>query len=807
MQLAAGTRLGTYEIVDLLGAGGMGEVYRARDVRLGRLVALKVLSSCSTRDPQFTQRFEEEARSACVLNHPNIVTIYGVGEDADAAFIAMELVEGRTLRDAMAGRALPVKEAIDIAAQLAEALAAAHEAGIVHRDLKPENVMMTPDGVAKVLDFGLAKRQAGIATAGGGSDETRMMLTQEGAILGTVGYMSPEQAAGQPAGPASDQFAFGLVLYEMLAGRRAFDRPTIVETLHAIMRDEPPPLTSAPAASAALLPVLARCLAKNPAERYASTRDLALEMGHLRDRSRVPAGLSALTTDPRPARMTRRHAIWIGVAALAVAAGLTAWRWPHAPASPGDTGIRTLAVLPFDNVGRDAEVEYLCDGITESLIRRISRLKAFSVKSRSAVFNFKGQHPDPQAAGGQLAVQAILTGTVSRQGPLLHITAELVDVRTGNVLWSSKAYDRPAASLLTVQDDIATAIVDQGLRAQLTGEDRSRLAQRPTDNPDAYEQFLRGRQLEQQKTQEGYLKARALFQSAVKLDPNFALAFVALAGTYGVTAVDGYEPPAEAWPKAREAAERALELDPELADAKLALLGEFFFFKWRWAAAEAQGEDAMRARGAVESDLLIPYALERWALGDPEKGVVIAKRARDLDPLSPALTVTYADFLLKARRLEEARAIYQQVIKEHDDESGAYFGLAEVRRTQKRFDEAIAALRRGHELVGQELPEEVLRNARGEPGYWALERAAVRQQLDQAEQQVKAGSYVSSMDLARLHALLGDKERALSYFPAAFAERAPGLVFLNVDRAWEGLRDDPRFRDAVKRVGLPEIRR
>ncbi|MEP6783721.1 MAG: serine/threonine-protein kinase, partial [Acidobacteriota bacterium] len=494
MRLAPGHRLGNYEVIGALGAGGMGEVYEARDLRLGRKVALKVLGSESL-DPISVRRLEQEARAASVLNHPNIVTIYGVGEEGDNTFIAMEFVQGTTLRVAMTASTLPIERTLDIAVQLSEAMAAAHAAGIVHRDLKPENVILTPDGVAKVLDFGLARRRAvddnDETTAP--RAETIAPLTNVGVIVGTVGYMSPEQAAGKPVGPQSDQFSFGIILYEMLSGMRPFRRATEMETLAAIINLPPEPVQSLNACVPDPLGRLVdRLLAKSPSDRFEHTRDLASHLRQMRSQSNLayldqPAAASAPT-----ARMEggvpRRYAIWIGGAAItaAVAAAVTWARWPAA------SGEHSLAVLPFGNGGATPESEYLSDGITESLIERVSRVPSIKVKARSTVFAFKGKAIDPLAIGKQLSADAILTGTITQRGERIAVSVELVDVATGTRMWG-QTYDRAASDLLPLQDEIATAVVNEGFKLHPNRVAANELTRKPTDDPEAYEFYLRAR--------------------------------------------------------------------------------------------------------------------------------------------------------------------------------------------------------------------------------------------------------------------------------------------------------------------------
>ena len=773
----------------------MGEVYRARDLKLGREVALKVLAASFASDPGYLRRFEDEARSASVLNHPNIVTIYGAGEDGAIAFIAMELIQGRTLRELCAGGSRPLNSVIDIAVQLADALAAAHASGIVHRDLKPENVMVTPDGLVKVLDFGLARRHVALLAAQHDHLATQAALTHAGAILGTVGYMSPEQAAGRMAGPASDQFSFGVIVYELLCGQKAFARPTAVEALSAIIREQPVAIQSLNAGvPAPLQQVVERCLAKDPAARYASTRDLAVRLREIRDQW-DDAAQTARVARPAAVGVTRRRAIGIGSAAIAaVAAGASAWRlWPQA------SGIRSLAVLPFVNASADEDSEYLSDGITEDLIQRIGRLPSLRVMARSTVFNFKGKPVDPRGVGRQLGVTAILTGRVTRRAARVTISAELVEVESGAQLWSN-TYDRAAADILPMQGEIARAIVDEGIRLRLSGDERRQLVRRPTDDGEAYELYLRARHLNDRETEDDYLKARDLLRAAVARDSKFSLAYIALATTYQVMAVDGYERPTEAFPQAIKFTEQTLALEPELPEGHAAAADNAFFFTWDWPTAEREWSRARELRGSeLEPEQLMPYAFERWAVGRTDEALELARRARTIDPVSPMFTVREADYLVYAGQIDAALNLYEKAIRDEPADPRAYFGLEEARRTQGRFDDAIEARRRGMTAAGDSSLRDVLVSARGEQGYREVTNATARLQLRALRERV-ATAYVSPLDFARAHAQLGEADQAFSYFDAAFADRAPGLVFLKVDRAWEPIRADPRFAAAVQRV-------
>jgi serine/threonine protein kinase len=764
----SGRRIAEYDILDLLGAGGMGEVYRARDRRLGREVAFKVLEPTIAADPAYRLRFEHEAQSASALNHPNIVTIYSVAEADDVTFITMELVQGQTLRHLMAAP-LPLATVIDVSVQLAAGLTAAHALGIVHRDLKPENIMLTPDGLVKVLDFGVAKRE-GFSLDWGGT-------------VGTLAYMSPEQALGRPAGPASDQFAFGTVLYEMLTGHHAFLRESRTETLEAIVSVEPRPMQKRnPRVPAAVRQIVARCLAKQPEARYANTRDLELALRKVRDDiSRWP---------------TRRQLLWIGAgtAAATIAGGTTWMLWPP----------HTLAVLPFVNAGHNKDADYLCLGLTHTLIARMNHLP-LAVKSFSLVSNFAKSQSDPRAVGRQLGVEKIVGGDVTAEGGRLVVRAELVDVATGTSIWKQR-YDRMTVGFFKLWDELATAIVDDGLHLRLTRDERRELLSRPTDNVEAFDLYLQARRFQFGVTEEDFLAARPLLQAAVEKDARFAEAWLMLAGNYWNCVLENYMPPADGWPQVDRCLDRAAALGPRLAASSVGRATKSFYADWNWAAADRWWRIAESAPDRdIVPEALATHALAAWALGDVRQALRLVGRARIIDPMTPMFVLHEASYLLYAGQAEEAAARCLTVINTHPDESTAYFTLAEVRRAQGRFDDAIAARRTAHALRDDSDDEldAALTGAAGKEGYLRIERTAVeRLELRTLERRARL-AYASPIDFARAYAQLGDEERAFEYLDQALAERSPALVFLNVDRAWENIRFENRFVAAVRRVGLP----
>jgi serine/threonine-protein kinase len=787
----AGTLVGRqihgYDVRALLGAGGMGEVYLARDLRLGRDVALKILARSVANDPAYVRRFEDEARSASVLNHPNIVTIYGVGEDGDISYIAMERVNGRTLREIIASADLAIPAVLDLAVQLADALAVAHNNGIVHRDLKPDNVMVTPEGRLKVLDFGIAKREGAlesaptmIASGAGAIGETVV-----GTIIGTVGYMSPEQATGRRATASSDQFSFGAILYELLTGKRAFQRGSRSDTLEAIKRDPPAPIETINAnVTAPLRRLVARCLEKDPAARYPRTADLAADLREVRERI-VNGGLS------------RRQVIWLGTAAAVAAAtagGVGWWFWPHGPR------VRSLALLPFENTEKDPDVDHLCAGLADNLILRIGVLPSIRVMPTTLVANFTNSGLDPKAFARRVGADSVLTGSITRRNGELTIAASLVETGTGKQLWSN-SYTRAAATdLQLVRDAIATEIVNDGIRLQLSEDDRNRLVRHATNNAEAFELYLRGAYAHEHFTPEDNARAKELFQKAIALDSTFALAYAALAATYSTGVIDGDISPAEGWHACNDAVRDAIKRDPELPDAYAEAAGYEFFYNWAWEKADEQWGLAMRQRSA---EMYLPVrtgrALQQWALGRTGDAVRIIREIRTLDPLSPTYILKEGFFLRQDGQLDEAASTFERVLRavapESREAAKATSGLAEVRRDQGRFDEAIALLRT--------LDPGIATTARGADGYRGILSNGARGELEDLHQKQAAGLYVAPIDRARCYAQLGDIPHAMQGLDEAFEVIDPGVVFLKSDEVWRPMRSDPRFVAAVKRVGLP----
>ena len=593
----------------------MGEVYRARDARLNRDVAIKVSGE------QFSERFESEAKAIAALNHPNICQIYDVGPD----FLVMEYIDGRPIVDCEQPQALPPNEALQLARQIAAALETAHGKGIIHRDLKPANILVTSGGVVKLLDFGLAKQNHDSLT----DNETQSIgITQVGTIMGTPAYMSPEQAEGKPADARSDIFSFGAVLYEMLAGRRAFSGGSSAATLGAIVHKNPELLNAPPALEA----IVRKCLSKSPDGRFQTATDLrqALEEASTR-------GISGFKR--------RAIALAIAVSLLVIAsAGVFIYL------RRSKAGIDSIAVLPLENRSNDPDAEYISDGVTESINNSLARLPSLKVTPHSVALHYKGKAMDVQKVGDELGVQTVLTGDVRQRGDNLTVNVELDDIRNGRQLWGEQ-YNRKVADLLTVQSDIARE-VSQRLRSQLSAEDQQKLTKGSTDNPEAYRLYLKGKYYTNKLTKEGFDTGIDYFNQSIAVDPNYALAYSGLAFNY-VNQDDWFMSPNEAGPKTKDAAKRALAIDESDAGAHLSMAIVTHWYVWNWAAAEKEFKRAIEL-SPNNSDAHTYYSWFLAPMGRHNQAIAEAKRAQQADPLSGFAAFGVGAALVFARRWDPA---------------------------------------------------------------------------------------------------------------------------------------------------------
>jgi serine/threonine protein kinase/tetratricopeptide (TPR) repeat protein len=786
LPLSPGSRLGPYEVVAPLGAGGMGEVYRAKDPRLGRDVAIKVLPASFSNDPDRLKRFEQEARAAGLLNHPNITGVYDIGQHDGAPYVVQELLEGETLRMELAGGRFAARKAIDYATQIAHGLSAAHEKGIVHRDLKPENLFVTKDGRVKILDFGLAKLTQVESTGGATNLPTATGGTEPGVVMGTLGYMSPEQIKGKPANPRSDIFAFGAILYEMLSGKRAFHADSAGETMAAILKEDPPDLSvTNQNISPGLERIVRHCLEKNPESRFHSAHDLAFDLEAL---SEVVRPVSV----PHPARTMRPAWLIAGAAVLAallVAALLL---------RPRSGTIESLAVLPFVNAGADPGAEYLSDGITESLINSLSQLPNLTVMSRNSVFRYKGRETDAQAAGKELKVQAVLTGRVVQRGGELVVSAELVDTRNNSHIWGDQ-YSRKLSDILAVQEEI-TRDISTKLRRRLTSEEKVRLSKRYTENTEAYGLYLKGRYHWNKRTPGDIQKGIEYFQQAIEKDPTYALAFSGLAESYDLLSQYTGLPSSETFPRAKAAASKALEIDETLAPAHAALAYAHEFFDWDFSSAEKE------YRRAIELDPKYPtahhwYSLYLSCLGRHEEAIREAEHAYELDPLSLIINNLRGYTFYCSRQYEAAIEAERKALELDRSFPRFHLTLGAALEQKKLFPEAVAELEEAARLSGRRI------EALGElaNGYAASGRREEAIRLIEELKRWSERGYDPLANIALVYAGLGQNDEAMQWLEKAYKARSGWLILLalKVDPRWDGLRTDPRFQDLLRRIGLP----
>jgi eukaryotic-like serine/threonine-protein kinase len=742
MTQSVGTRLGPYEIRAPLGAGGMGEVYRARDMRLERDVAIKVLPEETAADPSALVRFKREAKAIAALQHPNILALYDVGTAGTTAFAVLELLEGETLRACISRSPLPWRRAIGIGIEIAEGLGAAHLKGVIHRDLKPENIFLTTDGRVKILDFGLARYQPPVT----GNEDRTETQTQLGTLIGTAGYMSPEQVRNEPTAEPSDVFALGCVLYEMVSGRRAFDGNSLAEKLAAILNWQPPPLSRVVGGVPPELDrYIAHCFEKDPSRRFQSALDLAFALRTLLD------------------------------------GGPSSHR----------TAIDSVAVLPFTNAGNDPDSEYLCDGITETIINNLAQLPGLRVLARSTVFRHKTRDADPTDLGRNLGVGAVLTGRVLQRNEVLVIGAELVDVAGGGQLWGQQ-YKRKMADIFEIQDEIATEICEK-LRLKLTGEQHSRLTRHQTEDAAAYQLYLKGRYFWNQRTEDGMRKAVDYFSQAIERDPTYARAYTGLGDGYAMLSIYNALSPKDSFPRAKAAQQRALDIDEDSAEAHAALGFAHLFYDWDRPAAERA------LRRAI--DLNPGYASARqWhgfvlGLSDGiQQSIVELRLAQQLDPFSASINVTAAFPLYWSRQYPEAVIKFREAVDLHPHFWLAHYYLGLALEQSGSLSEAIAHLERAHELGDSPWRLGGLGHA-----YALAGRRADAYQLIEDAKSLSRRRYVSPVHIAIIYAGLADLT-AFDWLEQGLEDRSWLMTWLGVDPLFDPLRSDNRFEQLASRV-------
>jgi serine/threonine protein kinase/tetratricopeptide (TPR) repeat protein len=782
MSLPVGKRLGPYEILAPIGAGGMGEVYRARDSRLNREVAIKVLPEHLAKDPDALARFQREAMAVAALAHPNILVLYDVGSEREIQYAVTELLEGETLRERLSRGPLAWRKVAELGSAIAEGLAAAHSKGIVHQDVKPANIFLTSDGRVKILDFGLAQ----IRNAPSQSEDTATVTEAGPVVMGTIGYMSPEQVRGEKVQAASDIFSLGCVLYEMVTGRRAFSGKSATDTLAAILKDEPPAVAdSGNSSSPELDRVIERCLAKNPAQRFHSAHDLAFAL----------RSLSSSSGEQRPVSQpvqTSRVRITAALAALVLilaAAGFYVWR------SRAGRSIDSIAVLPFVNASGSQDADWLSDGITESLIDSLSGLPNLKVMSRSAVFRYKGKDADPRMAGKELGVRAVLVGRITQRGDSLSVNAELVNTDDNTELWGD-LYNRKLVDVLAVQQDIVAQIAGK-LRAKLNSEQKTQMARGQTENPEAYQLYLKGRYYAGKFDTENLKKGYGYFQQAVALDPNYALAYDGLTYYYELVE-DLYFPVQEVMPKAEAAARKALEIDDSIAESHVEMGNVLTFYDFDWAGAEREFKRAIE----LNPNYAPAHEYYSWyliAVGRATEAVAESRRAEELDPLSAEISSFTGWWLYLSRRYDEAAPQFGKCLDLDPEYAMCLEVLGRTYEQQGRFSDALAA-----EAKALKIDPGRIWAAADSAGALALSgrHAEAQRALDDLLALSKR-SHVPKYSLATVYATLGDKNRALDALEQSYADRSFFFDFIKSDPQMDSLRSEPRFQELVRRMNFP----
>jgi eukaryotic-like serine/threonine-protein kinase len=808
-----GQEVGHYRVLSRLGAGGMGEVYLAEDLKLGRKVALKVLSSALASQRSQLERFQREARSVAALNHPNIVTIYSVEQAEDLHFFTMELLEGHTLAALLPEDGFALRRLLEIALPLCDALEVAHEHGIVHRDLKPENVMMSGDGRLKVLDFGIARPAADHeeTVVEGAVAGPLHSLTEPGRVVGTMPYMSPEQVQGSPLDRRTDLFSLGVLLYELATGRRPFPG-TGAELIVAILRDQPPP----PSLFNRQLPegldqIVARCLKKSSAERYATAAEIRRDLVDLvetGDKEEVPAEKPPLALVAPTAGLSAVHPLtwtprtWIAVtgfiAACLVSVPLLS-RLQDRDAAPAarsmPPGLPSLAVLPLDNLS--GEPEYFVDGMTDALISSLGNVRGVRVISRQSVMRFKdSDQPLPDIAR-ELGVEMILEGAVLRAQGRVRITAQLFRAAPEQQLWS-ETYERAMRDVLSLQGELARDIAEE-IEVKLNAQERRLLTRERPVAPAVLEAYLQGRYFSNQFTPDSYRKAIQQFNHAIDLDPAYAPAHAGLADTYSML---GYslEEPGEFFQRAQASAREALRLDPDLVEAHGSLGLIELVYHWNWSAAEKE------FRRAIELNPSSAMAHARYwtllaVLGRTQEAREQIQAAQARDPLSLILSSNAGlDFLL-AGDYPRAYAQLDQALSTNPDFIPAYLNRWEAFNAQGREAEAYRDQVKALRLIGYPEAAAAAEKAYPASGYRGALRAAARSLIETSRQR-----YVVPSQIGTLFAVAGDQDQAMEWLEKSFARRSPALIWIEVSPSLRGLKGNPRFQDLVRRIGLPAQR-
>jgi serine/threonine protein kinase/Flp pilus assembly protein TadD len=799
-----GETVSHYRILQKIGSGGMGIVYEAEDLSLGRHVAIKFLPA--EPGEEVLQRFQREARTASALNHPNICTIHEIGEANGHHFIVMELLDGMVLKDKIGGRPMPLDSLLDVAVQTADALDAAHSKGIIHRDIKPSNLFVTNRGQAKILDFGIAKLSSEMAAEAkarhdSSSDSPTMdgMATNPGVLVGTVAYVSPEQARAGELDTRTDLFSFGAVLYEMATGRQAFEGTTSAVVYNAILSLQPPPPSQLnTGVPGALEEIIGKALEKERDVRYQHASEIRADLVRLKRDTESGRHLPSYSTGrfavPKPGRHTPRWLLPAAVlAAVAIAVGAIAGYRMLESRAPG---AESIAILPFVNANPDPDTEYLSDGLAQSLIDRLSRIPRLHVLASSTTFTYKGRQVDPRQVGRDLRVSALLEGKVTKMGDTLLIETDLVSTADGAELWGER-YKRSASDILNVDSEISREIADK-LSLRLTGTEQERLTRQYTENSEAYQLYLKGLYNTRKYTKEGLEQGAEYFRQAIALDPNYALAYEGYAYNLNL-AQDWFAPPNQVMPTSKDAIAKALQLDDTLGEAHTMLADIDLFYDYNLPAAESEFKRALE----ISPNNAEAHSLYGWylvSLKRFDQGIAECEQARKLDPLSAETTFLLGQSYYLARRYDQAANQLRLAINLDPNLWVAHDELGWVYEQQGNFSGAIAEITKARALEPN-VAEPVASLARA----YALSGQIAKAQATLEQLKQESGRiHVTPYNRAATYLALGDKTAALEELDRAYQERSWYLIWLAVDPQLDSLRGEPAFRAVLERIGLPK---